>query len=53
MPVGFNIGKANENDDIVLEPLEAGDDGPGDVVEGRAAEVGDVVLREAAEARAL
>ena len=53
IPIVVDIGKSGEDDHVVFEALEAGDGGPGDGLEGRAAEVGDVVFREAAEAHAL
>jgi hypothetical protein len=33
-----------EDDDVILQPLEAGDDGPGDGLQGRATEMRNVVL---------
>ena len=52
VPVGFDVGDAGYDDDVVFQGLEAGDGGPGDVSERGAAEVGDVVFGEAAEAHA-
>ena len=49
VPVGFDVGEAGYDDDVVFEALEAGDGGPGDGLQGRASEVGDVVFRKAAE----
>jgi len=52
VPVGFDVGDAGYDDDVVLQAIEAGDGGPGDVFERGAAELGDVVFGEAAEGHA-
>ena len=52
VPVGLDVGDAGYDDDVVFQALEPGDGGPGDVFERGAAEVGDVVFGEAAEAYA-
>ncbi|MGB3051718.1 MAG: hypothetical protein WBB42_12005 [Polyangiales bacterium] len=44
VPVGFDVGDAGYDDDVVFQALEAGDGGPGDVFERGAAEVGDGVV---------
>ena len=49
VPVGFAVGDAGYDDDVVFQALEAGDGGPGGVLERGAAEVGDVGFGEAAE----
>ena len=53
MPVGFDVGDAGYDDDVVFQALEAGDGGPGDVFERGAGEVGDVVFGESAEGHAV
>ena len=34
VPVGFDVGEAGYDDDVVFEALEAGDGGPGDALQG-------------------